>query len=234
MLRRNAAKNTLTGASAADVLQGLAGDDTLGDSGGDGLLDGGACNNIITTGSGADILPFDAGHGQDTVNASTGLDDIVSLGAGIGLSALFLSKSGSNLVLETGGSDRVRFKDWYASSSNRSVSTLRVIAPASAAADPRVDRYDFAALVQAFDATRAANATLAREQLMDKLLDAHLATSSTETLGGDFAYRCGASGSLAGVGFDAASAILGAASFAVQLQALQPAAALETGAHRLV
>jgi Ca2+-binding RTX toxin-like protein len=252
MLRGNAAKNTLAGGGGIDVLQGLAGDDTLGDSGGNGLLDGGpgndsltgnsarqlfiggTGNDVISTGGGADILAFNAGHGQDTVNASTGLDDVVSLGRGIDVAALFLSKSGNNLVLETGGSDRVTFKDWYASSSNRSVSTLQVIAPATADADARVDRYNFAKLVQSFDAARAASATLARWQMMDKLLDAHLATSDTEALGGDLAHRYGATGSLAGVGFDAAAAILGAASFAVQPQALQPAAALETGTHRLV
>lgn len=109
-----------------------------------------------------------------------------------------------------------------------------MVTPATAGADARVDRYDFAKLVQSFDAARAANATLARWQMMDKLLDAHLATSDTEALCGDLAYRYGATGSLAGLGFDAAAAIVGAASFAVQPQALQPAAALETGTHRLV
>jgi hypothetical protein len=116
----------------------------------------------------------------------------VSLGGGISYSELFLSRSGNNLVFETGVTDRITFKDWYASSTNRSVATLQVIAEAMAgypsAGDPllgaKVEQFNFMTLVQAFDAARAANANITRWQLMDELLTAHLAASDTEALGG--------------------------------------------------
>jgi Ca2+-binding RTX toxin-like protein len=259
MLRGNAANNTLASNGGVDALQGLGGNDTLSDSGGNGLLDGGSGtdtltgnsgrqlfiggtgNDTIATNTGADIIAFNKGDGQDTVNASTGTDNIVSLGGGISYSELFLSKSGNNLVFETGGTDRITFKDWYASSSNRSVATLQVIAEAMAGypnpGDPllgaKVERFDFMKLVQSFDAARAANANLARWQMMDKLLTAHLAGSDTEALGGDLAYQYGLNGSVAGIGFDAAAAIVSAPEFAAAPQALQPAASLQQGTHRL-
>ena len=261
MLRGNSATNTLTGADGVDVLQGLGGNDTLSDSAGSGLLDGGSGtdmltgnsgrqlfiggkgNDTITTGAGADIVAFNKGDGQDTVNASTGTDNILSLGGGITYSELFLSKSGNNLVLETGGTDRITLKDWYAASTNRSVAKLQVVAESMTGFSPgspdallaqKIQSFDFSALVNAFDAARAADATLTRWQMMDKLLATHLGGSDTEAIGGDLAYRYGLSGSLVGIGFDNAAAIMAAAQFATGAQALQPLATLQQGAHRLV
>jgi Ca2+-binding RTX toxin-like protein len=203
---------------------------------------GGAGNDTISPGSGADLVAFNKGDGQDTVNASSGADNVVSLGGGIAYGELFLSRSGNNLVLETGPTDRITFKDWYASLAYRSVATLQVIAAAMADYDPasadplldhKVETFDFAALVQAFDAARAANANITRWQMMDALLDAHLAASDTEALGGDLADQYGLTGSLAGIGFDAAAAIVSSPQFANAPQALQPRAALEQGTHRL-
>jgi Ca2+-binding RTX toxin-like protein len=259
MLRGNAANNTLSSNGGVDALQGLGGNDTLNDSGGNGLLDGGSGtdsvtgnsgrqlfiggtgNDTIATNTGADIIAFNRGDGQDTVSASTGTDNIVSLGGRISYSELFLSKSGNNLVFETGGTDRITFKDWYALSTNRSVATLQVIAEATAgypsAGDPllgaKVERFDFMTLVQAFDAAREANANLTRWQAMDTLLTAHLAASDAEALGGDLAYQYGLNGSLSGFGFDAAAAVLSSSQFATAPQGLQPRASLEQGPHRL-
>lgn len=135
MLRGNAANNTPSSNGGVDALQGLGGNDTLNDSGGNGLLDGGGGtdsltgnsgrqlfvggtgNDTIATSTGADIIAFNKGDGQDTVNASSGTDYVVLLGGGISYSELFLSKSGNNLVFETGGADRITFKDGYASTS---------------------------------------------------------------------------------------------------------------------
>jgi Ca2+-binding RTX toxin-like protein len=260
LLRGNAANNTITGSGGVDVLQGLGGNDTLSDSGGNGLVHGGAGvdamtgnssrqlfiggtgNDTISPSTGADIVAFNKGDGQDTVNASSGTDKVVSLGGAISYSELFLSKSGNNLVLEAGLTDRITFKDWYASTSNRSVATLQVIAEAMASYDPasadplhdrKVATFSFTALVQAFDSARAADANITRWQMMDELLDAHLAASDTEALGGDLAYQYGLTGSLAGIGFDAAAAVLSSSQFATAPQALQPTASLQQGVHRL-
>lgn len=260
MLRGNGAANALTAGDGIDVLQGFAGNDTVSDSAGNGLLDGGSGtdtltgnserqffiggtgNDTITTGAGADIVAFNKGDGQDTVNASTGTDNVVSLGGGITYSDLFLSKSGNNLILETGGTDRITLKDWYAASTNRSVAKLQAVAESMTGYSPgspdallakKVQSFDFSVLVAAFDAARAANSTLTRWQMMDKLLAAHLGGSDTEALGGDLAYRYGLGGSLAGVGFDNAAAIMTAAQFATSAQALQPLDTLQQGTHRL-
>ena len=259
MLRGNAANNTLISNDGVDALQGLGGNDTLNDSGGNGLLDGGGGadsltgnsgrqlfiggtgNDTIATNTGVDVIAFNKGDGQDTVNASSGTDNIVSLGGGISYSELFLSKSGNNLVFETGAIDRITFKDWYASSTNRSVATLQVIAEAMAGypdsgdslLGAKVERFNFMTLVQAFDAARTANANLTRWQAMDTLLTAHLAASDTDALGGDLAYQYGVSGSLSGIGFDAAVAVLSSSQFATAPQALQPRASLEPRPHRL-
>lgn len=59
------------------------------------------------------------------------------------------------------------------------------------------------------------------------------ASSDTKALGGDLAYQYGLTGSLAGIGFDAAAALLSSSQFATAPQALQPRANLEQGPHRL-
>jgi hypothetical protein len=80
---------------------------------------------------------------------------------------------------------------------------------------------------------RAANANIARWQMMDKFLTAHLAARDVEALGGDLAYQYRSGGALSGVGFDAAAAVLSSSQFATAPQWLQPRASLEQGPHRL-
>jgi uncharacterized protein YuzE len=118
------------------------------------------------------------------------------------------------------------------------VLNLQVITEAMAGYDPgssdslldnKVERFDFSALVAAFDQARAANKNLQRWSMMDQLLDAHLAGSDTEALGGDLAYQYGKNGTLAGIGVAKAQEVLGSAAFGAQPQALRPLASLQEG-----
>jgi uncharacterized protein YuzE len=97
----------------------------------------------------------------------------------------------------------------------------------------RVNDFDFTALVYQFDKARAANKNLDHWSVMNNLLDAHLATSDTEALGGDLAYQYGKNGTLAGIGMGAAQDVLNAPQFGAQAQTLRPLATLQEGAVKL-
>jgi len=65
------------------------------------------------------------------------------------------------------------------------------------------------------------------------LLDAHLASSGEEALGGGLAARYAAGGGLAGLTINAAQAVLADARFGAEAQALAPPAGLQEGLLRL-
>lgn len=245
-LTGNSAANTLNGGLGNDILQAGVGNDSLSDSSGNNLYDGGigtdtltagsgndlliggVGNDTITTGTGYDIIAFNAGDGQDAVNASTGADNSLSLGGGINYSDLQFSKSGNNLILKTGGTDQITFKDWY-TGSNKSVANLQVIAEAMAGFDAtgtdtlldnKIETFDFIGLVDAFDQARSADTTITSWSLSDALLDFHLSGSDAEAIGGDLAYQYGTNGSLSGMGLNAAQGVMGAANFGQSAQTL--------------
>ena len=126
----------------------------------------------------------------------------------------------------------------YAAPGNKSVFNVQMIAEAMSdyapgGSDPlrdnKVERYDFQAVVNAFDAAEAPNAWA----VMNSLLDTHLAGSDTEALGGDLAYRYGLSGSLAGLALTPAQGIMSSAQFGSATQSLQPLAGLQEGLVKL-
>src|SRR6185436_10355224 len=210
------------------------GNDSLKSGSGIELLIGGTGDDVLNTGSGADIIAFNFGDGQDLVNASAGLDNTLSLGGNLSYTDLTLTKSGSNLVLNVGASDKLTFIDWYSAPTNRSVLTLQVIAEAMAQFNPdgsdplldnKVETFDFGELVGAFDAAEQVNGWA----LTNALLDAHLSGSDSEAIGGDLAYQYGLNGSLTGVGLTPAQQILSAPQFGSGAQTLWPAAELQQG-----
>ncbi|MEO8165484.1 MAG: hypothetical protein ABI619_08805, partial [Betaproteobacteria bacterium] len=218
------------------------GDDTMNGSGGRELFIGGHGTDTITTGKAADIIAFNAGDGDDVINPSTATDNTVSLGGGIRYEDLTFSKVQSDLVLKTGGSDQMTFRDWYAHKAKHSVLNLQVIAEAMAGfnapgADPlrdnKVERFDFGLLSDRFDAALAANPTLNQWSLVNALLDAHLAGSDTEAIGGDLAYQYGLNGSFAGMGLTPAQDVLTAPGFGSSAQQLRPLQDLQQGPVRL-
>jgi len=258
-LRGNAANNTFTdSAGGNDVHQGLAGNDSFSDIVGNNLLDGGIGtdtitagsgrdiiiggldNDTITTGTGYDVILFNKGDGADTINASVGTDNTLSLGGNFAYSDLSLTKSSNDLILKMGASDQITLKGWYdTSANNKSVLNLQVIAEAmqgfslgglDTLSNNKVETFNFANLVSAFD---AAGAT-ANWQLTDARLTAHLsAGSDTAAIGGDIAYQYGTAGSLTGVGLLAAQAVINNASVGQSAQTLNASSSWASEAIKL-
>ncbi|WP_189836413.1 putative Ig domain-containing protein [Sulfuriferula multivorans] len=247
LLIGNSAINTLTAGSGNDILQGGAGNDILQDSAGTNLFAGGAGNDslsgassaelylggsgtdTLTTGTGTDILAFNRGDGLDTVVASSGQDNTLSLGGGIQNSDLVFRQSGNDLILDTGTSDSILLQGWYASTTNHSVLTLQLIEDAAAdfapgGADPlrdnKVEQFNFAGLVDRFDQARSANPGLTSWGLSNALLDFYLGGSDSAAIGGDLAYQYGKTGSLGSIGLDGAQSVLGNAQFGQLNQAI--------------
>lgn len=257
----NSAANTLNGDAGIDILQGAAGVDSITDTNGNGLLDGGAGNDIlvggtgrelyigglnndtITTGTGADIIAFNLGDGQDTVNASTSSDNTVSLGKGIKYADLQFKKSSNDLILVTGASEQITFKDWYAATTNHSVANLQVViegssdynaASTSAINNKKIERFNFDGLVTAFDQARTANPSITSWALSSSLLSFHLGGSDTAAIGGDLAYQYAKTGNLSGLSMTPAQAILSNTSFATATQSLQATTSLQDASPRLI
>jgi Ca2+-binding RTX toxin-like protein len=249
--------DALYGDGGNDVLQGMHGDDRLVDASGNNLFDGGAGadiltgsggselfvggagNDLISTAGGKDIIAFNRGDGQDIVNASAGADNTLSLGGGIAYGDLSLARTGADLVLNLGGGgEKITFKDWYALPGNKSLQNLQVIAEAMQAFNPaspdkrlnrKIETFDFQGLAGRFD-TAGAPVNWA---LTNALLEKHLSGSDSAAIGGDLAYRYGKNGSLASIGFDAASGLLGGASFGAAAQALQSEQTIAAGVKHL-
>lgn len=220
---------TVYGTSGRKVFFGGSGEDTITDGTQNGLLIGGEGNDLLTTGLGRDVISFNLGDGQDIVNASTGLDNTLSLGGDISYASLSFSKSGNNLILNVSGADSITFKDWYASTNNRSVTNLQVIAEAiedfdasgsNTLLDNKIERFNFAGLVSQFDAARAADSNLTTWQLSNALLDFHLGGSDTAAFGGDLAYQYGLNGNLTGIGLLAAQNVISSTQFGQSAQTL--------------
>jgi len=180
----------------------------------------------ITTGTGYDVIVFNKGDGQDIINASTGADNTISLGGNFAYGDLSLTKSTNDLILKVGSADQITLKDWYVGTTNKSVVNLQVIAEAmtgfnlggaDALRDNKVESFNFANLVAAFD---AAGAT-ANWQLTDARLTAHLQTGSdTAAIGGDIAYQYGKNSNLTGMGLLNAQSVISAANFGQTAQTL--------------
>ena len=246
-----AGADSLAGGAGDDVLQGGDGADVLNDGSGANLLDGGAGDDVLNGGSGPDLLiggpgndslrpkagsnvvAVNRGDGQDRIYAMAGAVNALSLGGGIAYEDVTLAKSGNHLVIELGRGDRVQLDGWYKDPNLQTVREIQFVAEAMAGfarggtdplRDQTVERFDFRAIVDAFDAARAGGYA-GRWAIMHALLDAHLAGSDDEALGGDLAVRYGVAGSLAGVALGAAQAVLADPAFGAAPQALGRASA---------
>ncbi|WP_338847542.1 putative Ig domain-containing protein [Massilia sp. W12] len=260
LLWGNGAVNSLNGAAGHDILQGFAGNDILSDNAGNNLFDGGAGNDSITggsgnelllggsgndtinTGSGADVILFNLGDGQDTIAASSGKDNTVSLGKGIKYADLLFKKSSNDLILVTGATEQITFKDWYASSTNRSVANLQVVIEGTSdynssstnkLNNKKVQQFNFDGLVAAFDQARSANPSLSSWALSTALLAQHVAGNDGAALGGDLAYQYAGSGNLAALSMTPAHTLLSNSQFGLSAQALQASANLQDSSPRL-
>ncbi len=218
-----------------DIVQSGAGVDRIDTGNEADLVDAGAGNDVIVAGNGADwiaagkgndlinaghdrnLFAFNKGDGQDAFINSQWGNDAVSLGHGIRYADLKLLKTGNDLVLDMGSGDSMTLKDWYASNQNKGIGTLQVVTvggdydanSTDKTRNKQVEAFDFAKLVQKFDAARALNSANANGwAVMNSLLDAHLQGSNTAALGGDLNYQYATTGSLSGIGLAAAQSSL--------------------------
>ncbi|OGI41303.1 MAG: hypothetical protein A2140_02755 [Candidatus Muproteobacteria bacterium RBG_16_62_13] len=218
-----ASDDTLDGGWGIDLVGGAGGNDVLSDPGGNSALLGGTGNDRITAGAGNDfiaggkgsdaivtgamsnVVAFNSGDGQDTIQATPGAENTLSLGGGIGYSDLAFKKSGDDLILNIGKTDSITLQGWYGSASNHDFVTLQVIEEAARdysalSSDPlrnkKIEEFDFGSLVAQFDQALAANPSLTSWSLMNGLLAAHLGGSDTAAAGGDLAYQYGLRGDL--------------------------------------
>lgn len=228
------------------VLDGGDGYDILEGNGSNNLLMGGKGNDEIyagayTTGewgdsfwgffsdTGYDIVAYNKGDGQDLVFAGGGSKLTLSLGGGIQYSDLSFTKSGENLILNTGGSNNITFVGWYDDAGRyfgdtKSVNNLQVIADTMAGfslngadvlRNNLIENFNFAGLVNQFDAEGATD----NWQLTDyRLTDYILAGSNTAAIGGDLAYQYGRTGQLNEILLDKAHSVIGSADFGLNAQ----------------
>ncbi len=198
-------------------------------------------HDALTTGAGADIIVFNKGDGVDTVAASTTADNTLSLGGGALYADLLFQKSGTDLILKVGATDQITFVGYY-SGSNQSVSTLQMVIEGTAdylpggadvTRDNKVETFNFAGLVAAFDAALVANPSLTSWALTNAIAAQYLSGSDTAAIGGDLAYRYNRFGTLSDVSFTPAQGILGAVGFGSTAQTLQPLASLQDSTARL-
>jgi Ca2+-binding RTX toxin-like protein len=242
ILQAGAGADTLTDTTGKNAFDGGADADTLTGGSGNDIFLGGTGNDTIVTGAGADVIGFNRGDGADTVAASTGADNTLSLGGNLSYADLSFRKSGNNLILDVGAGDQITFQNWYSSPSNRSVLDLQVIAESVAGfapggSDPlldnKVEQFDFLGLVDRFDQARTANPALTSWALTNALLEFHDGNSDSAAIGGDLAYQYGRLGNLTDIGVVPAHANLGNASFGSAAQGLTADSELRTGVVRL-
>jgi Ca2+-binding RTX toxin-like protein len=259
-LEGGSGNDKLNGRAGVDLLQGGSGNDELTDTSGNGLLDGGSGNDTLTEGSGNsmlvggkgndhlylgggyDIIAFNRGDGRDVVSSGKGGNATLSLGGGIRYQDLSLRRSGNDLILETGGNERITFEKWYAGKRYQAVSRLQVMPEAmpvdssgnSAMLDDKVESFDFKGLVAAFDSARRHQPGLSRWTLTNALAQFHLGDGSdSKALGGDLAYQYGVNSTLAGIAVNAAQGTAASSQFGKEAQTLHGQSELKDGLVKL-
>jgi Ca2+-binding RTX toxin-like protein len=236
LLQGGDGKDDLRGGAGADLLDGGSGNDEIASGKGADVITGGAGSDTIRTGRGTDVILFNRGDGADTVIGDGAADDTLSLGGGIRYSDLSLAKAGKDLIVSAGGDDRIVLRDWYAG--RHTLNNLQLILDANKDFDAlsqdtlyshRVQNFDFAGLVGAFDQARAASPGLTSWSLTNALLQFHLSARDDAAIGGDLAYWYGNRGSFTGMSIAAAEQVIGASGFGADAQQLHPFSGLQDG-----
>jgi Ca2+-binding RTX toxin-like protein len=240
ILQGGVGNDALISGNPNSLLDGGEGDDTLEGGDGNDLLIGGEGDDTLHTGGGSNVIAYNAGGGVDTIYSDAGSSNALSLGGGLRYQDLSLSKDGDDLVLDTGGGNQLKLKDWYAGHDD--VLTLQMIIDASAdfdanSSDPlankRVQSFDFAGLVSAFDTARAGDPGLTSWAVTNALLQYHLAGADDAALGGDLAYQYGRNDALTGIGLTSALDVLASGNFGALAQQLRPLSGLQEGFTKL-
>ena len=106
ILRGGKGDDTMSGGSGSDTLQGGFGNDTLNGDAGDDVLIGGA---------GDDTYFYHAGDGSDTINESSGVDEVIFSNK-ISTDAINVEQVDNNLVISLSGTDKIIINDWFTNS----------------------------------------------------------------------------------------------------------------------
>jgi Ca2+-binding RTX toxin-like protein len=240
VLEGGAGNDTLNSGPPNSLLSGGAGDDALNGGAGNDLLAGGVGDDTVDTGAGSNVIGFNAGGGADTVYSDAAAANTLSLGGGIGYNGLSLSKNGDDLVVQTGASDSITFKDWYAGKDT--VVDLQMILDATtefdaSSQDPlynrKVQTFDFRGLVSQFDQALAASPGLTSWAVTNALLQFHLSGSDDAAIGGDLAYWYGRNNGFTGISLAAAQVAIGAQGFGAEAQSLHAFNGLQEGLVKL-
>ena len=240
VLEGRAGNDTLNAGSSNSLLSGGEGVDALNGGAGDDLLAGGTGDDTIATGGGQNLIAYNAGGGMDTVSSDAGASNTLSLGGGLGYDGLSLVKDGNDLVLNAGGDDGIRLKDWY--NGKDTVQNLQLILDATSefdanSSDPlynrKVQTFDFHGLVSQFDQALAESPGLTSWAVTNALLQFHLSGTDDAALGGDLAYYYGKTGALTGISVAAAQQVIGAPGFGQDAQNLHPFSGLQEGLVKL-
>jgi trimeric autotransporter adhesin len=261
VLTGNSGNNTLNGGTGADIMQGGAGLDAIIDIDGNNLFDGGANgdtltggggndffaggtgNDTINTGAGADLIAINRGDGQDIVTASMGKDNTLSLGLGITYADLLFKKNANDLILTTGVSDQITFKDWYLNANNHSIANLQMVIEGTSDYDPtsssainnkKVEQFDFEGLVAQFDQAQVLTPGLSSWALASSMLNFHLGGSDAAAIGGDIAYQYANNGNLSSLSTMPTQTLLASPQFGTVSQNLQATSALQDLTPRLI
>jgi Ca2+-binding RTX toxin-like protein len=243
ILQGGAGADILADASGNNLLHGGTGSDQLTGGTGNEVLAGGAGNDTLACGTGKSVILFNEGDGADMVScADSNQDNTLSIGGGAEYSDLHLEKSGDDLVLTLNAQDQITLEDWYAATPVKSVLTLQVVLEASSdfdagSSDPllnkKIEEFDFAEIVDEFDAACAADPGLSSWALSNALTQYHLGGSDTAAIGGDLAYQYGLTGDFAAIGSSGAQRVLSDSQFGTSAQTLQTASGLQEGLAKL-
>jgi Ca2+-binding RTX toxin-like protein len=242
VLEAGSGNDTLKDTAAANALIGGAGNDTLIGGTGVSFIAGGTGNDAITLGSGTAVVAFNSGDGKATIAPGSGTSDVLSLGGGIAYANLTFSKSGNNLIMNTGGNNSITFTNWYAGAADQNFVNLQVIEQAASTYSASstnvlynedVEEFSFTQLVTAFNAALTANPSLTSWSLSNALLTDHLSGSNTTALGGDLAYYDGLNGNLTGMNLGTAVSTLSNSSYGKTVQTLDAWSGISNGNNKL-
>jgi hypothetical protein len=234
--------NVLKANTSINAMIAGSGNDTLTAGAGVSFIAGGAGNDAITLGAGKAVVAFNSGDGAASIAAGSGTSNVLSLGGGIDYANLSFSKSGNNLILNSGGNNAITFTNWYSSSANQDFVTLQVIEQAASTYNPgssntlyssEVETFNFTSLVTAFNSALAANPSMTSWSLSNALLTDHLSSSNTAALGGDLAYYEGLNGNLTGLNLATAVSTLKTTGFGGTAQTIDAWSGVSNGANKL-
>lgn len=235
----NSGAVTMKDTAGANAMVAGSGNATMIGGTGTSFMAGGAGTDTITLGTGKTVVEFNTGDGAATITAAATLNNTLSLGGGIAYANLSFTKSGNNLILNTGGANSITFTNWYLGAAYQEFSKLQVIEQAAstynasstnALYSSKVEGFNFTQLVSAFN-TAGSPPTWS---LAGSLAGASTGGSNTAALGGDLAYYDGLNGNLNGLNLSAAAATLQSSSYETSAQTIDAWSTVGTGINPLM